>query len=208
MPNKSYMTYMTHRPHTLLSMTDQEIIQGLIARDSHTTQQFFFENCRPLFNNIIQMVFAYSVDYDELVNELYLHLMDDDAARLRQFEFRCSFYQWLKVLSIRFFLRKRRFIVEDNSHDDDTLPQAAAESDSARQAHNDLERLFTLMPNKRYVSVLRQLVIDDRDPDCVARDMHITTANLYNLKRRAIAELTHIALKDKKSYDKKNAYFG
>lgn len=187
-------------------MTDEQVIQGLIARDSHTTQHFFFEKCRPLFGSIIQMVFAYQVDYDEFVNELYLHLMEDDAARLRQFEYRCSFYQWLKVLAIRFFLRKRRFIVEDNSHDEDLLPQADADSDSARQAHSDLERLFLLMPNKRYVSVLRQLVVNDQDPERVALDMHITTANLYNIKRRAIAELTHIALKDRNSYDNRHAY--
>lgn len=184
-------------------MTDEQIIQGLIARDSHTTSHFFFEKCRPLLSSIIQMVFAYHVDYDELVNELYLYLMADDAARLRQFEYRCSFYQWIKVLAVRFFLRKRRFIVEDCSQEPTAQSQEpTAYNDNSQQAAADLERLFTLMPNKRYVSVLRQLVVNDLDPERVARDMHITTANLYNIKRRAIAELTQIALNDIKSYDR------
>ena len=30
-------------------MTDQEIIQGLIARDNRVTEEFFFVCCRPLF---------------------------------------------------------------------------------------------------------------------------------------------------------------
>lgn len=188
-------------------MTDQQIIQGLIDRDGHITQLFFFEKCRPLLSSIIQMVFAYHVDYDELVSELYLHLMDDDAARLRQFEGRSSFYQWLKVIAIRFFLRKRHLVIENTSHQEDTaMINAAADSDSAQQAHSDLQRLLMMMPNKRYVSILTQLVVEDRDPERVATDMHITTANLYNLKRRAIAELTQVALKDKNNYDRKNSF--
>ena len=83
---------------------------------------------------------------------------------------------------------------------------AAADTDSAQQAHNDLERLLAMMTNKRYVSILRQLVVNDRDPDRVATEMHIITANLYNLKQRAIAELTQVALKDKNNYDRKNAF--
>ena len=47
-------------------MTDQEIIQGLIARDNRVTEEFFFDKCRPLFVNIINLVFSYKVDYDAL----------------------------------------------------------------------------------------------------------------------------------------------
>lgn len=67
-------------------MPDQQIIEALIARDNKVTQEFFFERCKPLFYAIIRNVFSYEVDYDEFVNELYLYLMENDAARLKQFE--------------------------------------------------------------------------------------------------------------------------
>ena len=50
-------------------MTDQQIIEALIARDERVTQQFFFRNCRPLFLSIIRYIFSYDVDYDEFVND-------------------------------------------------------------------------------------------------------------------------------------------
>ena len=50
-------------------MSDQQIIEALIARDEQVTRQFFFGNCRPLFLSIIRYVFSYEVDYDEFVNE-------------------------------------------------------------------------------------------------------------------------------------------
>ena len=75
---------------------------------------------------------------------------------------------------------------------------AARESDTI--AEYDLERLFEAMPTKRYVFVIRRLILEDCEPEELAREMNITTANLYNIKRRSMAQLTRIALIDIKKY--------
>lgn len=80
-------------------MTDKEIILGLIARDDKVTKEFFFEKCRSLFHSVMKQVFVYEVEYDEMVNELYVYLMEDDAAKLRHFQFHSSEYMWLKIQS-------------------------------------------------------------------------------------------------------------
>ena len=184
-------------------MTEQEIINGLINRDNQLTEDFFFVKCRPLFISVIKQVFDYEVEYDELVNELYLYLMQDDAIKLRNFQYRSSIYQWLKVLAIRFFLKKRGQVIEDNSHEAlyDVQSQAPATM-SNRDAEFDIERLFKAMPTKRYVNVIRRLILEDCEPEELAKEMDITTANLYNIKRRSIAQLTRIALNDIKAYGK------
>jgi hypothetical protein len=56
------------------------------------------------------------------------------------------------------------------------------------------------MPNKRYVFVIRRLILEDCETEELAREMNITTANLYNIKRRSMAQLTRIALNDIKKY--------
>lgn len=184
-------------------MTDREIIEGLIARDNRVTKEFFFDKCRPLFCSIMTKVFDYEVDYDEMVNELYVYLMENDAIKLRNFEYRSSVYQWLKVLAIRFFIHKGGRMIEDTSQE---TPydgrQQTASSASDMTAKSDLERLFDHMPNKRYVYVIRRLILEDCEPEELAKEMNITTANLYNIKRRAIAQLTRVALKDIKEYGK------
>lgn len=184
-------------------MTDHDIIQGLIARDNRLTEEFFFVRCRPLFCSIMKMVFGYEVDYDEMVNELYLYLMEEDAAKLRQFEYRSTVYQWLKVLAIRFFIKKRNRMIDDASHETpyDRQDMERPETD-APLAENDLERLFDAMATKRYVHVLRRLILEDQEPEQLAQEMNITTANLYNIKRRAMAQLTRVALSDIKEYGK------
>ena len=52
------------------------------------------------------------------------------------------------------------------------------------------------MPNKRYAMVVERLIIDDAEPETLASEMGITTVNLYNLKKRAIRQLTITALND------------
>ena len=178
-------------------MTDKDIINGLITRDNHVTEEFFFVKCRPLFCSIIQKVFDYEVDYDECVNELYVYLMADDAIKLRKFEYRSTVYQWLKVLAIRFFINERSRMIDDRSQEtpyDESIHVINEVKDVT--AKGDIERLFCNMPNKRYVHVIRRLVIEGLDPEQLAQEMHITTANLYNIKRHAMAQLTHAAIND------------
>ena len=68
-------------------MTSEErrIINGLLARDNKITRVFFFTKCRPIIHNVLHNVFRDKADYDELVNELYLYLMEKDGRRLRSF---------------------------------------------------------------------------------------------------------------------------
>ena len=83
-------------------MTDQEIISSLIAHDPKVTAQFFFKDCRPLFLSVIRRVFGTQiVDYDEIISELYILLMENDAKKLRSFKFESTLYQWLKTTAIR-----------------------------------------------------------------------------------------------------------
>ena len=185
-------------------MTDREIIQGLIARDNSVTEEFFFVRCKPLFLSIICKVFDYEVEYDELVNELYLYLLADDAKKLREFEYRSTIYQWLKVVAIRFFVKRRKGLIENKGEESLYEGEAVPTTDgSVHSAKCDLQRLFSLMPNKRYVYVIQRLIIDDLDSEKLAEEMGINVDNLYNIKRRAMNQLTQVALNDIRQYEKK-----
>jgi hypothetical protein len=67
----------------------------------------------------------------------------------------------------------------------------------------DIEYLFSLMSNKRYVYVINRLVLQDADPCVVAQELGINVDNLYNIKKRAMAALTSIALKEVEKYEKR-----
>ena len=187
-------------------MTTQQIIDALVAHDERVTEQFFFRNCRPLFVSIINNVFSYEVDYDEFVNEFYLYLMENDACRLRQFEGRSSIYQWMKVVAIRYFLSKRDRMIDNESEDaliDRVARTETVETEHQMAAKLDIERLLKMMPNRRYEYVIRRLVLQDAEPQKVADELCTNVDNLYNIKKRAIAALTELALNEVGKYGKK-----
>ena len=186
-------------------MTDQQIIEALIARNERITQQFFFKDCRPLFLSVIRYVFSYDVDYNEFVNEFYLHLMENDAYRLKQFQGRSTIYQWMKIIAIRYFVAKRNSMIDMEPKE--TLINNAIQKESIESSNNisakiDLENLFRLMQNKRYVYVIKRLVLDEAEPKTVADELRTNVDNLYNIKKRAITTLTEIALKEMEKYGK------
>lgn len=189
------------RESKLTKLTDQEITQALISRDNRVTQEFLFEQCRPLFMSIIRRVFDYEVDYDEFVNELYLYLMENDAARLKQFEGRSSLYQWIKVIATRFFIKKRDRLIDDSAKET-LMDETIIAPHSSGVSSMDVQRLLMAMPNKRYAVVIQKLLIEEYSPDELAAELHITTDNLYNIKRRAMLQLTQVALRDIHQYEK------
>lgn len=179
--------------------SDTQIINALIARDDKMTHDFFFVWCRPLLYSIIIRVFSYEVNYDELVNDLYIYLLENDARRLRTFQGRSSIYQWLKCVATRFFLEKRDggYVIDETSTEPlYPMGESAFEPLETETIKQDLNRLLELMHNPRNKMVLKRIMIDDVDYEDLAIEMNTSVANLYNIKRRALVELTAIALKE------------
>lgn len=178
-------------------MTDLEIRDALIAHDNRVTSEFFFEKCRPLFHSVIRRVFSYDVDYDECISELYVYLMEDDARRLKQFEGRSSIFQWIKIVSIHFFIAKRKRLIENVSQEP-LISKADRKNGISEESRNDasmdVETLLGHMTNERYVSVIRRLILEEATPEDVAMEMGVNVDNLYNIKKRAIKALTLIAI--------------
>lgn len=179
-------------------MTDQEIIQGLLDRDNRITHQFFFVKCRPLVMAIMRLVFPYPVEYDEMVNEFYEYMLADDGVKLRQFQFRSTIYQWMKVVATRFFISHRDSMIDDNSkepHYEKCDADTMIDTVNAISQKIDIEKLLQLMENQRYADAIRNLVLDDMEPWQYAAQIGVTVDNLYNIKKRAMTALTRIAIK-------------
>lgn len=179
-------------------MTDREIIQGLIARDNCVTEQFFYVGCRPLLTAIMRLVFSYPVEYDEMVSELYDYLMKDDCRKLRQFQYRSSLYQWMKVVATRFFIKQRDLMIANASkepHYERGEADKIVDTVDMISDRMDLAKLLSLMENRRYAETIRRLILADMVPEEYAAEIGVTVDNLYNIKKRAMTALARIATK-------------
>lgn len=181
-------------------LTDQEIIQGLIDRDEEITRDFFFSQCRPLLYTIIEKVFDSRADYDELVNELYAHLLADDARRLRSFEGKSHLFPWLRSVARNFFLEKKNHerVIEKESGESLLLKARNIADESSERAAADYEEdmrvaaILDQIENPNYRMILEKHVIEGKSFDELEKLTGIKKENLYNIKARALKKLAQI----------------
>ena len=182
-------------------MTDHEIIKGLIARDNKITQYVFFQRSRSVIFSVLEEIFDYKADYDELVNELYMHLMEDNARRLRTFGGQSSIYSWLAKVARNFFLEKKhREMVIEKSHDDRLIKEAGKMTDDSpdqpdkKQEEEDMRvaAILDQIDNERYRFVIKEHILEGKTFDELEQITGIKKANLYNIKKRALQKLEQI----------------
>lgn len=170
---------------------DQALVDGILNNDRRLIEYFFNEKCSKLFGYIIINVFDNNVaDMKELANELFLYLAKDDWYKVRQFNFRSSLMTWIRVVATRFFQKKREELMEKSSPvalNDKTWQDHSAGITIDRRV--DIRAALQQMPNARYRKVIEVLDLQDVRPELLAEEMDITVDNLYNIHRRALAQL-------------------
>ena len=173
--------------------TDKEIVSGVLLDNEQSIRQFFFEECTPIFEYIIRVVFNHQVERDELINEFYLYLKENDWRALRQFEFRSGLQTWISSVAIPFFCKKRAKLMTNESSEHLITEQI---TDGYSLFQKDVENLLSRLKFDRYRYVIQALVLEDREPKEVAAEMSITVDNLYRIKCRALQHLKKIIEKE------------
>lgn len=204
----------------------QEIIAGSVegaaqdvkrvaekAANQFFSSEPFMKLCR-YWNGYI---FSGRAEVDEIRNAIFIHLMEDDCRRFKLVNDTAALLGWINRTAVRYLIRHKNDFVPDwkpnssgnDDRDDDELAEKQIQnvtpddSEVVSEARFDTERLLEAMNNARYVMVIRELCLSEREPAEVAAEMDITVANLYNIKKRALAALTKVALKDVKHYANK-----
>lgn len=171
--------------------TDQEFITGLKRQNEKVVKDFFYGKLESLLKDIQYNLFKGKVDYDELVNELYIYLQKDNWCKLDSFTGmnKAHLRTWVSVVAWRFFLSVYERIVERDSMEDAIENKwDIQEYGFYTEINMDIERVFQAMRNERYVEALRLLIIEGYTPEEVAVKWEMKVDNVYNIKHRAIAK--------------------
>lgn len=186
---------------TMSDLSDRDLVEHLIANEPDVIYDFFYRKCRPLLSRIQWIVFKNSLKYDEIADSFYLYLSTPDAdgqpwAKLRMFQFRSTLYTWLKVVATRYFMRDQGYGRRHCQMVEIAEKHAAYTAESPVGAQIDIFSLLDKIPNDRYRMVIVSLILNDEDPNDVARKMGVTKDNLYNIKRRALLQLARLVGKE------------
>ena len=179
--------------------TDQQFVADLIANDGKALECLLYDRYRRLLRfNALKA--APNVPVDDLIQELYLYLSSNDWERLKKYDSSLPFDRWFSVVSYRFFkdfshsmIDSRHQIPITNIEDQQLLNAGTSQMNHIMM---DIMDGLKMLEPERDREILTALIIDDEEPQDVAKRYGVTVDNLYNIKRRALAKLIQKHLKD------------
>ena len=83
---------------------DAQLVAELLAGNEGALHYVFYDHFNPLLKmNAYKAAGTKQVEYDDLVQELYLYLSNNDWEKLRKYNPERPFVNWFSVVSYRFF---------------------------------------------------------------------------------------------------------
>lgn len=178
---------------------DAEIIVGLKSSDSAIrdfyVNRLFYKELKPLLCTIQYSLFKGTVDYDELVNDLYIHLSRNNWSALDSYrgDNQARLSSWISRVAWHYFMNSYRRLSRVLPDEDGVLesmkPYAVVSDDDIRM---DIEEVLKLMPNRRYAEVLKLNLYYGYPAEDIAVLMNTTVSNVYNIKHRAVMQFISI----------------
>lgn len=182
--------------------TDRELVDRITRNDKAVIEYFFIKKCSPIFLYILRSVFDGKIDVKELVNELFLYLSENNWYKIRQFDYRSRLTSWVRIVAVRFFVKKRNELMEQGLYfTPSNIKEQGFNPHAFIDKRMDLHKALDSMPNERYRKVIIDLDLKEIPPEQLAKEMGITVDNLYNVHRRALLQLKCIMRRKEDYYD-------
>ena len=99
-------TDYTSRCQKFDDMSDRDVVDAVIKNEEDAAFCLLHHKLIKLFKHLADVYSKLRYDAGDIANEMYVHLSGDDWRKLRLFEFRSSFFGWIKVVTNRYLLNE------------------------------------------------------------------------------------------------------
>ncbi|MBP1673652.1 MAG: polymerase sigma factor, sigma-70 family [Bacteroidetes bacterium] len=179
-------------------LTDEQLIQCIIQNDEYAIEYFFYNKCHKMFSRIIWQVFSSKVEMDELIDEFYIYLQENNWSKLRGFVGDSALMTWLTVVAVRFFVKNKQQMTNTGKIHTLNFDEVGSELDKMGVFNfesilrkKELYIAINKIKNARYRWVLLA-ELNGQIPEEMAIDLKTNVGNIYNLKKRAKIELAEL----------------
>lgn len=192
------------RPDTTL-LSDQEIVQAILGRDTVITKEYLYRRCYPLFNAIFNKYYTDCENTIELISEIYLYILlphrETQQSKLQNFGFRCSLTMWLKIVTENYCrqLYSKRNLVDENIFVDNDRNDIGDDSfiiNTQNLDMEDVQKILSMMPNQRYRKLIEYRYIEEKSNEETALLLAMSMANYYNCHKRAKEQYCEVMRKE------------
>lgn len=176
----------------IANLSDRQIVDAILDRNTTITKVFLYRTCYPLFKSIFDKYYTDCNNCFEFINEIYVYIMwpnkETNVSKLASFGFRCSLTMWLKIVAENFcrqlYTRKSYLHTDDrNTAIPDSLEEKVFSLDQA-----DVHKILVAMPNERFRTLIKLRYLEEKSNEETADMLGVTMPNYYNMHKRAKAQ--------------------
>lgn len=174
--------------------SDEKLVSSVLAGDQKVIVYFFYSRFASTFQYHIFKLLGYSVDVDELVDEFFLYLFEDDWRRLRSYDGSISSLNtWISTVSYRFFRDYKRSKIDLNGVITINEQWETMRKDWIQRCDSgmkmDIQSAIESIKNHRDRLIAGRLLLEDREYDAVAKEFGLTVDYVYTVKNRILKQL-------------------
>lgn len=183
------------------SLTDREIVEGILKKSSIITRLYLYEKCFPLFISKFNKYYTDCENCLEFINEIYVYIMTprkNDECYLSGFGFGCRLEHWLKIVTENYchqMFKKKNNIVEI-CDETDRLSDISVTIDIDCLDSSDVETILNMMSNDRYRELIRLRYLEQKTNEETAKLLNMTMDNYYNKHKLAKEQFTKVLEKE------------
>lgn len=176
------------------ALSDVKLVDRVISGDNDAIVYFFYERFSATFQYHIYNVFSYYEDIQELVDEFFLYMYEDNWRRLRTFDSsKSSLSTWVSTVSLRFFIKYKfnkidsRDVVAINDKWE-TLKSDWVESQN-EGVMMDINNAIDKIASERDRNIAKRFFLEDAAPEKIAEEFLLDIDYVYTVKNRIIKDL-------------------
>ncbi len=187
------------------NLSDQEIVNAILCRDTFITKEYLYKKCYPLFKVIFDKYYTDCENPIELINEIYIYILiphrETHKSKLQSFGFRCTLTTWLKIVTENYchqLYAKRISTDEKNvvTTDRRTIDADSFLINTQKLDMDDVHKILSMMSNQRYRKLIEYRYVDEKTNEETAQLLEMSMANYYNCHKRAKTQYCEILKKE------------
>lgn len=174
--------------------SDDRLLQEMYDGNQDAIVYFFYEKFSSSFQYHIYNIFPYRVDVEELVDEFFLYMFQDDWRRLRTYDSgKAALSTWISMVSFRFFKNYKDTKIDFNGVVTISDKWESFRGDWA-VSHDagmlmDIEDAISTIKNERDREIAHKIFVEDVSFETVAEEFGLDVNYVYTVKNRLVKQL-------------------
>jgi len=185
------MSFIENVPETF-KMSDRQLVVQIIHGNKLIAANFLQQKCARTFDYINNTrLKGLGLHVDDLINDFYLYLQENDWEKLRSFRYESKLQTWINLVASRYLLKKYDKDLKENTRKGtqlDGFPSFIDDDHHNRMVRIELLEAIGHLKEKRDQLVLL-LILQGFDSSEIAEQIGTSTGNVYTIKSRAIEKL-------------------